>query len=142
MTKIIDGKLILNDPTIWPDNLDEVFRLIENGEGNWTFEGECPVDAPMITWAQVKQIAAINHDHEQSRVIITTAELNEIGVHIPKAGTLDISEDDLFSLVAFVVMRGAWQHHEAVTCKPEGDKVALVGETVNDLLNALAEYVK
>lgn len=134
------GKVCLQPPTVIPVTLDEAYRLIDEGAGNWVFEGECTL-TPRITWAQVKQIAEANGDGDASSITIDTPVLDKIGLKLSKVGTLSISEQELFAVTAQTVMRGT-AYGERVFCKPDGDKVALQGKTASDLLDALKGYVR
>lgn len=132
---------VIGPPTPWPDDLDDLYRFIDEGAPGWVFHGECETQ-PVITWAQVKQIAAANGDGDTARVVITTARLEQIGVVLPKTGTLDIAESDMFYLAMWVVLSTAWEYPYDPMCKPEGDKVGLYGPVATRLLDRLAEYVR
>lgn len=132
---------LFGPPTPWPDNLDELYQFIEEEAPGWTFSGECAAQ-PVITWAMVREIASANADGDTSRVVISTARLAEIGLTVPAAGTLDISEDELFGLAMFTVLGGAWKYGYVPLCKPTGDRVGIYGAAARDLAAGLAEYVR
>ena len=128
-------------PTPWPDDLDELYRFVEEGAPGWVFTRPCG-DGPLITWAQVKQIASANADGDTARVVISTARLDEIGLALPRAGVLDISERDLFGVALWVVFVQSWDYPYNPLCKPDGDRVGIYGRVADDLLVALGEYVR
>lgn len=127
--------------TVWPSGIDDVWTFIETEQPGWTFEGECEAQ-PVITWAMVREIASANADGDTARVVIGTARLAEIGLNVPAAGTLDISEQELFGVAMWSVLGGAWRYGYNPLCKPEGDKVGIYGRAAEDLAASLAEYVK
>jgi hypothetical protein len=127
-------------PTVWPKSLDEVYRLIENGEGNWVFTSPCPANpGPSVAWAQVKQIkdAALD-DHGTAQLMIDAKKLAEIvpGVKFEKTGTLVVTEKDLFNLAVYEFFT-----NEINTCKPANDKVMVYGSGVQDSFDKLVKYV-
>lgn len=132
---------LFGPPTPWPDSLDELYQFIDTGAPGWVFEGECG-PGTLVTWAQVKQITAANVDGDAARLIVSTAELDRIGVKLGAAGTLDISEDELFGVIVFGVLGGAWRHGYQPICKPDGDKLGVYGAAADDILKQLEEYVR
>lgn len=137
------GPPVPADPgyTIWPENLDHLYTLIDTESGGWTFEGECPANQTLITWAQVKQIEAANLDGDQSRVVISTRALAEIGIELPAVGVLDISEQELFGMLIIAALQGAYSGGEMIVCRPPGDKVGLTGSAADVLIAGLAMFV-
>ncbi len=49
------GPITLPEPTIWPENIDQLYYLIDPGSGNWVFTTPCPAGTPLLYWREVKQ---------------------------------------------------------------------------------------
>lgn len=128
-------------PTPWPDNLDELYQFIDEGAPGWVWERPCPV-VPEITWAMVKEITAANADGDAARLVISTDELERIGIDLETQGTLDISEDELFGIAVLSVLGGAYRYGYNPTCKPDGDRVGIYGPAAHDIFRQLEGYVR
>ena len=128
-------------PTPWPDSLDDLYRFIDTGAPGWVFTYPCPVQ-PEITWSMVKAITAANVDGDQARLVISTDDLDRIGIDLTRTGMLDISEKDLFGIAIWSVFGGAWKYGYNPVCKPPDDKVAVYGQAAFDIFGQLEEHVK
>lgn len=127
--------------TPWPENLDELYQFIDEGAPGWVWERPCPV-VPEITWAMVKEITAANADGDAARLVISTDELERIGIDLETQGTLDISEDELFGIAVLSVLGGAYRYGYNPTCKPDGDRVGIYGPAAHDIFRQLEGYVR
>lgn len=111
LNKIMGKTIHFGEPTIWPTSLDEFYDLVDNGKGNWVFTGELPENpGSVLTWSMVKQLATYN-EGDLARLIIPCKDFAEIiyPIPFPKEGTLDISEDELFSLFMWVMLMGVFR---------------------------------
>jgi len=128
----------IGKPTIAPKTLDEAFRLIETGEGNWVFKQEIPEDAEyLLTWKHIKDIYAKSIDDKgKSLLLISAKNLSEIiaPIEFPKIGIVSIPEKVIFYLVMLEVARG-----NILMGKPEGDKAGFYGEGVKNIFDAIAK---
>jgi hypothetical protein len=128
-------------PTVWPKNLDELYQLIDRGQGNWVFKAACPTQpGPSVAWEQVKKIQSLaQDDHNTARLMISAGTVSEIipSVKFAKTGMLDVTEDKLFNLVIY-----EFAASDVHTCKPANDKVMIYGAGVQGMFDKLKEYVK
>ena len=133
---LLFGGPVFGPATIWPDSLDELYVLIETGQGNWVFTQPC-TEQPVIPWSAAKALATSTTDGERARVVVPNAASLLPGL---PPGRLDISEEQLFTELLRVALAGTL-NGEAVTCKPDGEKVGLQGWAARELLARLSGYV-
>lgn len=60
---LLAGGPVFGEPTVWPADIDELYYLIDNGEGNWVFTQPCPADPGVsLMWRETKDMHADNED--------------------------------------------------------------------------------
>lgn len=100
----------LNPPVDYPATLDELWYKIESQEYGWTFTPCDVVQAPFFTWQQARAIRRLaTEDDGLQLLIIDNRVLSRVlsmgGVRYPNHGTLVISENELFAIVARSFLR-------------------------------------
>lgn len=143
LSLFLGGGPVFNPPTVFPDNLDHLYQLVESGQGNWVFSAckETP-SQPYINWSQLKAIqAASDDDHGESLVLIDAGKMAKIvaatGVKFPTAGKLNVTEDKVFAYLFQQVLKGTMK-----TCALPGEKVTVYGSGVQALFDQLGPYVR
>ena len=130
-------KPLSRSKTKFPKDLDEAFKLVEEGAYGWTWDTEEP-KKPYLSWSMVKEIEAkAKDDKDQSLLIIESSILKEIvepgGILFPKEGVVTISEKQLFGLMILMVVKGV------CSCGDKDKHPIFYGEEVQSLFNKLAE---
>ena len=116
----------------FPTSLDDLYAKIERQEYGYTW-GDCTpgeVTGAYVTWAQVREIAAID-DGGRARVIISRDRAQAILTGVSVAGDIDASESEIFRLLLIEFFRG-----EMLSCGVDGYPT-LYGAGVQRIIDAL-----
>ena len=118
--------------TEFPRDLDDLYAKIEAQEYGYVWDDCTPgeVVGAYVTWAQVREIAAID-DGGRARVIISRDRAQAILTGVSVAGDIDASESEIFRLLLIEFFRG-----EMLSCGVDGYPT-LYGAGVQRIIDAL-----
>ena len=100
----------------FPRDLDDLYAKIEAQEYGYTWSDCTPgeVVGAYVTWAQVREIAAID-DGGRARVMISRERAQAILTGVSAAGDIDASESEIFRLLLLEFFRS-----EMLSCGVDG----------------------
>ena len=118
----------------FPRDLDDLYAKIEAQEYGYTWTDCSPgeVQGAYVTWAQVREIAAID-DGGHARVIISRERAQAILTGVSVAGDIDASESEIFRLLLIETFRG-----EMLSCGVDGYPT-LYGAGVQRVVSVISE---
>ena len=118
----------------FPSSLDDLYAKIERQEYGYTWSDCTPgeVVGAYVTWAQVREIAAID-DGGRARVIISRERAQAILTGVSVAGDIDASESEIFRLLLIETFRG-----EMLSCGVDGYPT-LYGAGVQRVIDGLLD---
>ena len=118
----------------FPSSLDDLYAKIERQEYGYTWSDCTPgeVVGAYVTWAQVREIAAID-DGGRARVIISRERAQAILTGVSVAGDIDASESEIFRLLLIETFRG-----EMLSCGVDGYPT-LYGAGVQRVVSVISE---
>jgi len=136
--------VVLQNPTILPHNLDEMYSLIKQGAPGWNNFTPCSqkgLSGAYFRWSMVDAIEEYSiDDHGQSMLIVPAADLSKIvapgGITFPQKGTLKVSENTLFAALLHEVLNG-----NITLCQQKGD-ITIFGSGAQGLFDRLAKYIQ
>jgi len=129
-----------DDPIEWPDDLDELYRFVEEGERGYTFEACASLQAPFVSWDMVLEIKSAAKDDNGARELwIDGQTLRNIllrgGVAYPGVD-LRVSEKRLFGALISAVLGG-----DVGVCGQDDGKPIIYGPGVQWMIDHLMPVI-